>query len=237
MTTYAQDRDGKRIILQWTKFYFEFNKCFHSIIIGKYIPASQRPDGTWRKARRVKDGYIPQEEVPLYESKGKLFMKKPAIPVGMCPILAQEAKEKRQKQQQANPKPGMYVLPSTSNGIDVSQKRKQNAKPSPNGLSKNTANKSVKYPKTLSTISVASTSTDKYTNKLCDAVTNLAISTDDDLAKTIKKLRKKIREIEAIESKISNGELKKPDPDQLEKVGRKNEILDRLRELERLENK
>lgn len=164
-------------------------------------------------------------------------MKKPAIPVGMCPILAQEAQEKRQKQQQANLKHGMYDLPSTSNGIDTSQKRKQNTKPSSNGLSKNAANKSVKNLKSSSTISPSSTSMDKDTNKLCDAVTNLTISIDDDLAKTIKKLRKKIREIEAIESKISNRELKKPDPDQLEKIGRKDEILDRLKELERLESK
>lgn len=217
-------------------------------ITGKYIPASQRPDGTWRKARRVKDGYVPQEEVPLYESKGKQFMKKPAIPVGMCPIVAQEAKAKRERQQNRqqqssapNSVAGILVLPNSN---DPNQKKKiQNA--NKNQLE---SSKSSSKPSTVSTAAATTKSKNKskksgnavsssadVNSTLSDAINNLSVTQDDDVAKKLKKLRKKIREIEAIETKLATGELKNPEQDQLDKIGRKDQILDELKSLEQLE--
>ncbi|KQS63061.1 partner of Y14 and mago [Drosophila erecta] len=187
---------------------------------GKFIPATKRPDGTWRKARRVKDGYVPQEEVPLYESKGKQFVaqRQAGVPPGMCPLVAAESKKEREKQertrakkqekesgrQQKAPAPGVLVMPpSTCPTPKVSQQQQPTS-----GLDINSISKTLE-----------------------DAL-KLDAPQEVDPAKQLKKLRKKIREIEQIESRIQAGEQKKLDKDQLDKVKKKSEILRQIKDLE-----
>lgn len=38
----------------------------------RVIPASRRPDGTLRKERRIREGYTPQDEQPVYQPKPAL---------------------------------------------------------------------------------------------------------------------------------------------------------------------
>lgn len=199
------------------------------IILGKFIPASQRPDGTWRKARRVKDGYVPQEEVPLYESKGKQFAKKPDLPVGMCPQIAKASREKRERQQQKQNKiPGLITLTTTktigaAGPANHTNQDNRKDKRQTGGSCNTTASKKGTQQK------------ENNVHKLNEALSAIDLNSEETVLKQLKKLRKKIREIEAIEEKLKNGELKSPEQDQLDKVARKPHILKEINDLEALE--
>lgn len=175
----------------------------------KFIPATQRPDGTWRKPRRIKDGYVPQEEVPLYESKGKQFKARQntGLPVGLPPeVAAQAQKKKNNNPGVIQPIPGMLI------NVDKKKKKKKSG-------ADEAAEKLAKCEITEPNFSTASPSTP--TNSATDPV------------KRLKNLRKKLREIETLEEKIKSGLLKTPDKDQKEKMSKKNDIIKEIELLEK----
>uniref|UniRef100_A0A336MRZ7 Partner of Y14 and mago n=1 Tax=Culicoides sonorensis TaxID=179676 RepID=A0A336MRZ7_CULSO len=211
---------------------------YETDVNGKFIPATQRPDGTWRKARRVKDGYVPQDEVPLYESKAKKIQaQRPnnSLPVGMCPLVAQAVKEKQEKQlkkqklkeqqQQQQPK----IVNSTPGLLNVTSKFEAVKKPKNNSSSTQQQSSSSSQHENNQK---QGKEPPRNVTEITDKIDDLAIDDRQEVTKKLKKLRKKLREIEEIEQKIASGELAKPEKDQLDKVARKSEILSEIQELE-----
>nr|CAG4652349.1 EOG090X0KVN [Triops cancriformis] len=170
-----------------------------------FIPASQRPDGTWRKARRVKEGYVPQEEVPVYESKGKQWAKSQlSHPIGLNPQLL-AAKET---------KPSIPGLPpATATAVSKKKKKKKANKPAEEESS------------------VKELTTQVTDLKLTEDKTTTNVQNTDP-AKKLKALKKKLKDISMLEKNISSGELKNPEKEQLEKIQRKTDIEEEIRKLE-----
>jgi len=76
-------------------------------------------------------------------------------------------------------------------------------------------------------------------HSLSDGVKGMDITDSEpkgvvDAAKRLKNLRKRLAQINSLKEKIDSGELKNPDPDQVRKVGRRQEVLDEISELESL---
>uniref|UniRef100_A0A1B6DNZ9 Partner of Y14 and mago n=1 Tax=Clastoptera arizonana TaxID=38151 RepID=A0A1B6DNZ9_9HEMI len=175
---------------------------------GSFIPATQRPDGTWRKARRVKDGYVPQEEVPLYESKGKQWASRQTnyIP-GLDPTLIQAKQQVVER--------GKVSIPGLI--LDSEEKKKKKKK-----KKKATEEKEItKTPKSDTKIENVKVEVKKPIPE------NLSVNIDP--VKRLRNLKKKLREIEALESNMS---IKNLDKDQLEKVNRKTEVLSEILAIE-----
>ncbi|KAK7110880.1 partner of Y14 and mago-like [Littorina saxatilis] len=178
------------------------------------IPASRRPDGSWRKARRVKDGYIPQEEVPVFETKGTQWQKsRPTHPIGLAP----EDVEKMERAKKAASEP---VAASQAN---MSKAAKKNAK----------RKEKKKQPGGDSTSGVSQVTTGVEQVKISNTATaGEGTEAQADLAKKLKNLKKKLKQIEDLEKKIQSGELPNPEKDQLEKVAKKQSVLDEIEDIE-----
>lgn len=180
----------------------------------------------------MKDGYVPQEEVPVYENKFvKFFKSKPDLPPGLNPSEAAPAKQ-QQQQQQKIPGCGDSETAGLSKSAKRNMKRKEKRKQQHQGQDGDADVESVSDAVENVSISEGGEAANKT------APPDSVSSPDDssaaaaEKAKKIKNLRKKLRQVEELQQKVDSGEIKEPTKDQLEKLGRAKALQDELQQLE-----
>ncbi|KAI3445662.1 hypothetical protein Pfo_002327 [Paulownia fortunei] len=179
----------------------------------RILAPTRRPDGTLRKPIRIRAGYVPQDEVALYQSKGALWKKEMAVtqevPPGYDPVVegkpksksAKRNERKKEKRQQASLDKGKNSEENDILPADCSNDLPENIESvasKMNGLS-------FSGDATLATPPSGSTQCSTPVDQV------------QEIDKKIRALKKKIRLTEAQQQKTAEIDLK---PEQLEKVAK-----------------
>lgn len=172
----------------------------------RILAPTRRPDGTLRKPIKIRAGYVPQDEVAIYKSKGALWKKEMTtsqeVPPGYDPVAETKPKtksvkrneRKKEKRLQASLEKGMNSEASADG--DVNKEELLNAE-------KSVASLTSQMNELLATPPAENTDVSESGNVL------------QDIDKKIRALKKKIRIAEAQLQKIPPKDMK---PEQLEKT-------------------
>jgi partner of Y14 and mago protein len=172
------------------------------------VPESRRKDGTIRKERKVKPGYVPPEDIPRFQTR-RGQSPKPSLPPG-APVKAvdsKKGKENKEKKDQERKKKEADNLDRIARLLGDTHIGAKMAK-------KSTA---------------STTATTQSSTTPCSAT-----KSNDQLLyereKKIKSLQKKLKQIEQLKARKDAGETL--EVEQIVKLGRLEEFRNDLRKLE-----
>lgn len=191
----------------------------------RILAPTRRPDGTLRKPVRIRAGYVPQDEVAIYQSRGALWKKEMAsmqeMPPGYDPASepkpktksAKRNERKKEKRQQA-----ALDKSKMSENDDIST-----------GDSNNVAEPEESIAYQMNALAISQTPSVVTPPKSTESST--PANDVQDIDKKIRALKKKIRLTEAQQQKTAD---KAMTPELLEKVSK---LEDWRKELKLLEDK
>ncbi|KAJ4966277.1 hypothetical protein NE237_018126 [Protea cynaroides] len=178
----------------------------------RLLAPTRRPDGTLRKPIRIRAGYVPQDEVAIYQSKGALMRKglgTPDVPPGYDPVVdakqktksARRNERKKEKKQQAADEKGKDLESKTTGKVPSAEHA---------GL-RSEAVESVAHQ--MNMLAVSETPSVVVPSPEPTESSSMG-GPDPDLDKRIRSLKKKIRLTEAQLHKAEQNDMK---PEQLDK--------------------
>ncbi|KAL4855813.1 Partner of Y14 and mago [Chlorella vulgaris] len=181
----------------------------------RVIAESRRPDGTVRKERRVRAGYVPQEEQQVYVSRGAAF--KASVP--KCPGF----EETSTAAAPAKPK-------TKSAAKNAKRKEKRVTDPAPNGGGGAASNAAATA---LQNLSLGGGSSSGAAQAQQTAAAPAAAADEEpSTEKQIRTLKKKMRQAEALAEKQGLGQALSPE--EQAKLSRLAAWQEELRQLEAL---
>ncbi|GFP93874.1 partner of y14 and mago [Phtheirospermum japonicum] len=176
----------------------------------RIVGPTRRPDGTLRKPIRIRAGYVPQDEVAIYQSRGALWKKEMAateeVPPGYDPVVETKPKSKAAKRNERKKEKRLQAA------LDKDTKSEQNYVVPCGNLQENVESVASKM-NGLSLSGSASMVTPPDSSFECAS----PMEQVQDIDKKIRALKKKIRLTEAQHQKTSEKDLK---TEQLEKVAK-----------------